>query len=262
MQQTTVTTWDELLGKVDELRTKLHENLSLVFRGQANSGWRLSATLERTQGRMLFKDYCRIIERIKPQIESLTSMQWEIPEYPEVEELSTEYENFDHALWCGRCPGYDYMVYLRHHGFPSPLLDWTRSLYVAAFFAFSTARETDQQVSIYALWNQPNRLSGNKIGTIYRYGPYVRTHRRHFLKQSEYTLCMFYDDDWWFDYYDEVFDKGLHQQGQCHKFMIPYKERKRVLKLLDEHNLNAFSLFGSEESMMQTLAERELRPLR
>src|SRR5579871_975887 len=33
-------------------------------------------------------------------------------------------------------PGYDYMAYLRHHGFPSPLLDWTRSPYVAAFFAF------------------------------------------------------------------------------------------------------------------------------
>ena len=129
-------------------------------------------------------------------------------------------------------------------------------LYVAAYFAFSTAKEADS-VSIFALSNQPNRISGNKLATVYRYGPYVRTHRRHFLQQSESTLCLFYEDEWWFYFYDEVFDKGLHQQGQCRKFTIPISERLRVLSLLDEHNLNAFSLFGSEESMMETLAARE-----
>jgi hypothetical protein len=51
----------------------LGENSSLVFRGQSNSCCRLSTTLERTQGRMLFKEYYRVISRIKPQIESLTS---------------------------------------------------------------------------------------------------------------------------------------------------------------------------------------------
>lgn len=89
---------------------------------------------------------------------------------------------------------------------------------------------------------------------------FVRVYnRRHFLQQSEYTLCLFYEDDWWFDYYGQVFDKGLNQQGQCQKFTIPISERLCVLSLLDEHNLNAFSLFGSEESMMETLAARELR---
>jgi hypothetical protein len=39
------------------------------------------------QGRTLFKEYYRIISRIKPPIESLTAHQWDIPEYPEVEHL-------------------------------------------------------------------------------------------------------------------------------------------------------------------------------
>jgi hypothetical protein len=42
------------------------------------------------------------------------------------------------------------------------------------------------------------------------------------------------------------------------KFNIPTSERLKVLKFLDAHNLNAFSLFGSEESLMETMALREL----
>jgi len=168
MEEIKVKTWDELAAKVVELRTALGENSSLVFRGQSNSCWRLNTTLERTQGRTLFKEYYSVISRIRPQIESFTSNRWDIPEYPEIEQLCTRYEDFDRALWSGRCPAYDYMVHLRHHGFPSPLLDWTRSLYVAAYFAFSTAKEVDS-VSIYALSRQPNRISGNKLATVYRW---------------------------------------------------------------------------------------------
>jgi hypothetical protein len=33
-----------------------------------------------------------------------------------------------------------------------------------------------------------------------------------------------------------------------------------ALNLVDDHNLNAFSLFGSEESLMETMACRTLKP--
>ena len=42
------------------------------------------------------------------------------------------------------------------------------------------------------------------------------------------------------------------------KFNIPWSERMRVLRLLDAYNLNAFSLFESEECLMETLAIREM----
>jgi hypothetical protein len=102
-----------------------------------------------------------------------------------------------------------------------------------------------------------NKMHGNDMPIVLRYGPYVKTHRRHFLQQSEYTLCLVFDDEWQFEQYDTVFDEGLHQQGICWKFTIPAAERRKVLEELDEYNLNALSLFGSEESMMDTFATRE-----
>ena len=95
------------------------------------------------------------------------------------------------------------------------------------------------------------------MDVVYFFGPYVKTHRRHVLQQSQYTACLSFHDEWRFESYDSVFEHGRRQQAFCWKFTIPATERRRVLALLDEHNLNAFSLFGSEESLMETLATRE-----
>jgi hypothetical protein len=92
---------------------------------------------------------------------------------------------------------------------------------------------------------------------IYRLGPYVGTHRRHFLQQSEYTMCLNFEDEWRFEQYQGVFE-GYRRQGILWKFNIPATERLKVLKLLEEYNLNAFSLFDSEESLMETMALREM----
>jgi hypothetical protein len=259
MEERNLNTWEEFKKELDDLRREytaspMAREASLLFRGQRDSCWLLQTTLERKSKRMLFRDYYRVINRLAPQIESLTNHSWPLPQYPDVEKLSKQYDN---NFWCGGMPGYAYMVYLRHHGFPSPLLDWTRSPYVASFFAFNGADDaSNARVAIFVFSEIPNKGTGNDIPTVLRYGPYVRTHRRHFLQQSEYTLCLVFDDEWRFEQYDTVFD-GRHQQGTCRKFTIPAGERGKVLKELDEYNVSALSLFGSEESMMETLATRE-----
>jgi hypothetical protein len=129
---------------------------------------------------------------------------------------------------------------------------------VAGYFAFYKANMTStKRVSIYVISEIRNKVSGNNMPVLYPYGPYVRTHRRHVLQQSEYTLCLGFENEWRFERYDTVFDQGPHQQAACVKFTIPVAERAKVLRLLDSYNLNSFSLFGSEESMMETLSIRE-----
>jgi len=198
-------------------------------------------------------------QQIRPQIESLMGSDWPIPSYPDVKLLSSGYDKFNITLWAGKMPAYAYMAYLRHHGFPSPLLDWSRSPYVAAYFAFKNAcTDASKKVAIFVSCRRDFAGSGNGMTVMYRFGPFVKTHRRHVLQQSEYTVCLsFHDDEWRFENHNAAFCDGPYQQAFCWKFTIPVTERSKVLALLDEYNLNAFSLFGSEESLMETLASRE-----
>ena len=86
----------------------------MLFRGQANASWRLDTTLERFQpGEVALLAYNRYLVRIHGQIESYTGKRWPIVRDPDV-----------NPEWLLDPPNYELMVYARHHGFPSPLLDW------------------------------------------------------------------------------------------------------------------------------------------
>ncbi len=254
-----VNAWEEFEEQVEDIRKQIKSQL--YFRGQSDSCWPLSSTLDREpcgQG-TLFKDYYHSISKAKTEIETLTNTEWSIPDYPAVEKWTTDYDQFSLKLDFGQFPAYQYMVHLRHRGFPSPLLDWSRSQYVAAYFAFCKFRNDgaqNQKVSIHVFSQRKFRVSGNRMPLIYRLGPYVKTHRRHFLQQCDYTLCVVFDGEWRFEQYQNAFDWPNQTQGRYWKFNIPYSERAKVLKRLDQHNLNSFSLFGSEESLMDTMALR------
>lgn len=258
-----VETWDEFTQKVAQLKDRHSNNgLPLLFRAQSNSNWPLETTLERAKKpRMLVNDYYRLMLKVRPQIEAFTGKRWVMPTYLSVRKLTKEFDRFSLRLTSGRLPGYDYMAYLRHHGFPSPLLDWTRSLHVAGYFAFRKDEPNAQNkhVSIYVLANAKIQSGSNLEPYVCRLGPYVRTHQRHFLQQSEYTVCVSFDGEWRFETYESVFAVPNHRQVICWKFDIPFTERLTVLKTLDEYNLNAFSLLNSEESLVETMALREFQ---
>ncbi|CAA0118193.1 Uncharacterised protein [Halioglobus japonicus] len=268
MQIIDVETWEEFEAKLVELEALRDEASEkrygaaskLLYRGQSNSEWLLETTLERycslswTVGK-----YARLVSSAKPVVETFTNKKWDVPEFPIVEKWALDYDNM-HAK---ALPGYEFLVYLRHHGFPSPLLDWSMSPYVAAFFSYE--RTTADRVAIYVYLESTGagKADGSGIPQIRSIGPYVSAHPRHFLQQSQYTICVDHQDTGWhYAFHEDVLDKEHdgHQKEQdlLWKITIPASERIKVLKKLDAFNLNGYSLLQSEESLLQMIALREV----
>lgn len=254
--------WDEFPHKISELRSSFENNVSEIwFRGHSNSDWNLSTTLERRTRTKSIYEYYRIIFSISSRIEAFADRVFLKPNFSEVLGFCTEYDSLRLKLSVADLPALEYIVYLRHHGFPSPLLDWTRSPYVAAYFAFREISESET-ASIYVFAERPDnmKMRSSDRPSIYAIGPNISAHRRHFFQRSAYTVCVQFDQEkqWQFISHDSVFDRDLHpsepRQDVLWKITIPTVEREKVLKSLDEYNLSAFSLFGSEESLMETLA--------
>jgi hypothetical protein len=51
---------------------------------------------------------------------------------------------------------------------------------------------------------------------------------------------------------------GIGAKGKIFAITIPGGERIKALQHLEKMNINAFSLFGSEDSPIRTIARREL----
>lgn len=254
--------WEAFESELHTLRAEFAKSpSSLLFRGQNDSELSLTTTLERAGcENMSFTDYYKLVTRIEPAVETFTGVNWDVPPFS----LAIEQSFHDLELLSQhRFPSvafYRYMVYLRHHGFPSPLLDWSYSPYVAAFFAFRDPIAKAEKRSIYVYCEMPKGYKGGAVGEpiIRPVGPYVRSHRRHFRQQSDYTICASRGEHtiWHFYPHERVFG-GRDKQDFRWKFNIPSTERIKILRLLNDYNLNAFSLFDHEESLLETMWFRE-----
>jgi hypothetical protein len=267
MHETTGASWaafEPWLTFLEDERSRLKAAGGLyvsesLFRGQADAKWRLESTLERHYPhRTHVLDYYRRASMAKNQIEAHTGRSWN-PMGME------EYRQYVEETRMHQPPGeatLEYLAYLRHHGFPSPLLDWTQSPFVAAYFALGQASARTERVAIYAFiehagFGKGSTSSAPAIRTI---GSYIRAHRRHFLQQSEYTLCVVREEQEWryTSHESAIGTEPEEPQDLIFRFTLPIDERAAALRYLDKFNLNAFSLLGSDESLMETTAFRTL----
>ena len=266
MEQIFVDTWDDFETRLAELESdhQKRKNESpflvseLLFRGQGNADWGLLTTMERFFAREVsLRYYYRLALVAKPRIESFTNANWDTPIYKDYEEWLEKQDD----IFLANFPGYEYLAYLRHHGFPSPLLDWTASSYIATFFAFNRPPADATHVAIFAYCERPGggKIASGGQATIHSRGPYIQTHQRHFLQQSQYTICTVRrNNELYYAPHESVIERNDETQDLLWKFYVPVAERRNVLRKLSRMNINAFSLFGSEDSLLETIATTDI----
>lgn len=226
-----------------------------LFRGVRDSTRPLESSLDSLGKAGSLSQYWQTIKIVRKEVETVTGKKWSLdpnmpPEVPPTGECDVQ--------------AYEFMAYLRQNGFPSPLLDWTKSPYIAAFFAFrdiycSPADKKHVSIFAYREYCDGGDSPAPQEPRICRIGPTIATFPTHYLQQSEYSICVREKDGkMYFANYEDVRNDGEDEQDVLVKYSIPMSERNKVLRELDSMNITAYSLFDSEPSLMDTLAVREL----
>ncbi|MCB9978431.1 MAG: FRG domain-containing protein [Rhodospirillales bacterium] len=312
METRTLGSWEEFQDQVRELEKVSQERRSrgqgfqsdFIFRGQSCAIYGLQSTLERYLERRGHKDlefrikeYYQLIKEIKAEIGSLSGRTWGALEDEEINKFCN---NKNLRMLESGIPDFGYLAYLRHHGFPSPLLDWSESPYVAAFFAFQNASvksgegvsdesgagvdrgdctetqkdEKEKYVQIFCYQGACSDSGTVGDARIYSTSEMIlpaQIHERHFRQRACYTLAK---EGEFFTSFETAEAASFQERSELEAegepsgkgekvigYRIPKTERQKVLTYLDQYNLNAFTLFGTEDALMETIAFREFSEL-
>jgi hypothetical protein len=114
---TGVSTWQEFKTFANDARP-----YEFIFRGQSNNQWRLRTSFHRTGFSNLERYGTKTMDTVSRHLSALTN-----------DFLDTR-DPLRHGA---------FVTLIQHHGFPTPLLDWTYSPYVAAFFAYRSISKED-----------------------------------------------------------------------------------------------------------------------
>lgn len=239
--QTPTHTWQSFKAYVDNLAAG---GRSLFFRGQSQADWGLVSTYRRLVSPGDPGAYWLLLNLVHDYIATWSGRAWKLE------------NNFELASFLG---------FLQHNGFPTPLLDWTRSPYAAAYFAFEGVNDAvplSDHVAIFAFDHLAWSADWKQIYDVHVSSDHVsvlqsqsRGNHKQLLQQGAYT-------------YSTVHDQAEHivacevqyfvEHGQAKEYLtkhiISVHEKPIVMRDLGFMGISAMTLFPSVEGVCRHLA--------
>jgi hypothetical protein len=237
MEQT-VLTWDAYKTWVSGL---VKDKMSFYCRGHANDSWKLQTSFHR-EANLCSINLLQYLDTVIPEIHyHISAIRDEIIDLRKEEEFGA------------------FLALIQHHGFPTPLLDWTLSPYIAAYFAFKEVNDqlpASANVKIYVFdyvewtrnFQQPLNLRDITMKYVSVLRPYARFNPRIISQQSTFTVTNVDDMEAYIT--DRSFEK---KKTFLYTALLSVKEKPHILRELNLMGINDMTLFPSIDGICRTL---------
>lgn len=231
-------TWSQFKNHLDTLKTR-----ALIFRGQSKQ-WRLRTKFHRTGRSNLYRYNSGDLVQLYRHLSARTKHLFDLAKPDEF------------GSFCSM---------IQHHGYPTPMLDWSRSPYVAAFFTYRTITRDDldktgvnAKVGIHVfeheLWRTtfaqfPKMLFPALHLSIIEF---VAVENERLIPQQGVSTVTNIDDI-------ETYIKAKERESNkiyVTAFDLPVHERKKVMSELSYMGITAGSLFPGLDGACEELRER------
>jgi hypothetical protein len=208
-----------------------------VFRGQESGAWRLRTFFHRSGRVSLFKFVNQDIHQLHAHLSSLTEHHFN---------LKDELEN---AAFYGL---------IQHHGYPTPLLDWTRSPFIAAYFAFRKKRAGGEFARIFVLdqreWQKDIPRSQWVSAALPHFSflnPLAINNPRMVPQQALSTIANVDDIEAFI-----AFNEKQKKKTYLEVIDLPVLERAQILQELSLMGITACSMFPGLDGACEQLREK------
>ncbi|WP_130578845.1 FRG domain-containing protein [Bradyrhizobium sp. Leo170] len=209
-----------------------------VFRGQESSAWRLRTFFHRSGRANLFRFVNQDIFQLHGHLSSLTEHHFN---------LKDELENAA------------FFSLVQHHGYPTPLLDWTHSPFIAAYFAFRKKKADGDFARIFVFdareWQKdirPVQLVCAALPHFSVLSPLAINNPRMVPQQALSTLANV-DDIEAFIAFNET---QLFKKTYLEVIDLPVSERPQIMQELSLMGITAGSMFPGLDGTCEQLRER------
>ena len=234
----TVTDWNGFKAFVDQLEPDRY-----IFRGQENSSWRLRTSFHRTQRANLERFLGEDIPQLRKHLSARIS----------------------HVFDLGKPDEHGAFVSLvQHHGYPTPLLDWTRSAFIGAFFAYRKIRnpaalnaESEKKVRIF-VFDAQQWLQLPQVSKLAPAQPHVSLldalaieNTRMIPQQALSTITNVDDIESYIQYVESIYSTRY-----LRVIDLPVRERPTVMNDLRQMGITAGSMFPGLDGTCEALREQ------